>query len=328
VPPDHYRDTPARDAITGIAGFVDHVLVITHNRVYQLQGYGADDFVIHQRATGIGCISHHSICYDRHGRVWWWGQDGPYMYDGSFHFMGGDLLTYIKEDYAANRSLYEDMVAVIDHKWRVVKFMLPQWEAGPTTWYVGAIQGIDPVLLALGQSLQPAWSFDVQARAVSGMGGLVDTGDSEEYYHGGADGILRLTNVEDDADDAGDDREKEVIVRTGHLYVGGDQSGNIWHGSRLVGMNVFFSSIGDTEVQIFSGDDGTHVATTPSWGPHTLGPTITGGKTERTDRFVPFRNGPTGAGHTVEFRAVGSTHWQYRGLSFKFKPGGKAQLNS
>ena len=120
------------------------------------------------RATGIGCISHHSICFDRHGRVWFWGQEGPYMYDGSFHYMAADLMTYIKDEYAADKERYEDICGVIDHKWRVVRFLLPRWDEDPdeplTYWYVGAIQGIDPVLLAMGQSLQPAWSFDTQSK--------------------------------------------------------------------------------------------------------------------------------------------------------------------
>jgi hypothetical protein len=233
VPPDspHYRDTLDRDAVVGYGWFRDHVLVGTYNQWYSIMGYGPDDWVIHKIASGIGLLSHHSIAYDEYGRVWFAAQDGVYMYDGSFHLMSADLMKFWKDDYLENREVYEDSVGMIDKQWHVYKLLLPQYVTGPTTWYVGNIQGLDPGRIGIGGTMeqQPAWSFDVQDRAVSAQGPLVDAGQREEYYHGGADGKLRRTNVDEDPDDAGDTRQKEMVIRTGHIWQNIDHWGQPLH---------------------------------------------------------------------------------------------------
>jgi catechol 2,3-dioxygenase-like lactoylglutathione lyase family enzyme len=326
VPPGatHYDDTLDRDAITGLGWFRDHVLVGTYNNWYSYINHGDDDWVLHKIASGIGLLSHHSIAYDEFGRVWFAGQDGVYMYDGAFHLMSKDLLSYYVADYRANTALYEDSVGMIDKQHRVFKLLLPQYLEGPTTWYVGCIQGLDPARMISSSAPQPEWSFDVQDRAVSAQGPLVDSGSQEEYYHGGADGKLRLTNVEDDPDDDGDTRLKEMIVRTGHIWLNNDQSGDVHRGGKLTGVTIFFKCEHVSELSMWFGDDtAEEEAAAASWGPNSLAATNSVTRAHRTYRNIPILRGAAG-GVTIEWRVESPLVAEYRGHSLNPRGGAKA----
>lgn len=235
VPTDHFRDTFAREPVTGIWRGRNELIVFCQRNSYLIRqfGLGENDFVLERLDSNVGCISHFGI-QEIHNRLWFPGEDGIWIYDGAFHYLMPDLRKLWQTDYASDRDAFRAGFGAQDRINKVYVFFTnrsarPEWEntgIDPgTVRYVGYYANFEPSML--GQERYPDWSLDFLHRFDSAALYTIDG----EMLIASCDGIVRKQD-ETNGDDDGDIIGKELIIRTGHRLMY-DPGGDIQSGKTL-----------------------------------------------------------------------------------------------
>jgi len=73
--------TRAKGVITGMVGYLDHVIVFTEHSMHELYGTGPGNYELIDVEGAVGCISHRSLTTCNAKLFWMW-YDGIYMYSG------------------------------------------------------------------------------------------------------------------------------------------------------------------------------------------------------------------------------------------------------
>jgi hypothetical protein len=339
VPEANFRDTYAREPITGLWRGRNELIIFCLRNSYLLRqfGSGENDFVLERLDSNVGCISHFGI-QEIHNRLWFPGEDGIWIYDGGFHYLMPDLRKLWQDDYAANQDAFQNGFAGHDRINKVYIYFTnrsdrPEWEntqLNPgTIRYVGYYASFEPSML--GEASYPEWSLD-----------FLDRFDSAALYNQNAelliascDGIVRKQD-DADGDDDGDLLQKELIIRTGHNLFG-DPGGDIQSGKKLDQVWVHCESESNAwEFRCLGGDEEAWNQVFPDNVRHfwkadiaasaeTQQRTYDDGVYEFTyvAKAVHFLlpEQVVGRGFTFETRAVAPIGMKYRGVGGMWSPG-------
>jgi len=244
-----FRDTLAREPITGIHRGRNELIVFCQDNSYLIRqfGGGQDDFVMERLDSNVGSVTHFSI-KEIHNRLWFAARDGIWIYDGAFRYVLDDLRSKYEQEYCEDQESFENGFAVYDKLNKVYIFnRIPtiavggsatEWEpktgiSPKTVGYVGYIAEFEPSMA--GQELQPDWTFDFRGRQDSSS----LYGKDNELYVASCDGKIRrqikpcelslaLAAYRDEgssafsatlygSDDDGDSAVKKLIIRHSHM---------------------------------------------------------------------------------------------------------------
>jgi hypothetical protein len=302
----------------------DLLIVTCLRAVYAIQGFSANDIQIIKLTDFYGCVSNATLLrVGPNGDLWGAGQEGVWMYNGTFHdFMDDDLRDYWAAMYSANAATFQQSCfAAEDRKMRVYKIQTPKLSdqpAGITSFkWIGHW---DPTL----EGGVPWWTFDGRARSDSVMGNLLSEDDSTflDSYTGSCDGIIRKENVDADADDDGDDYAKAWTVLGKHYFFG-DQCGDDSHGHTYTDLDVFLKNE-NTQVTVgmYGGDDTAAGAYAPQWSQVIPVGAVAAPrpKVARTSMHLE-PNRINGKGVSVKFTATSPVDVRLRGYAIYFKDG-------
>lgn len=349
VAPASFRDTLDREPITGIWKGRNELIVFCARASYMLRqfGTGIDDFIMEKLDSNVGCLTHHGI-QEVHNRLWFPSEDGPWIYDGSFRYLGKEIEPLWRDDRKANPAAYLDGFSAHHRSDKVYMFftkrtLRPEFEnsglsPGTITW-IGYYGDFDPSLA--GNQAQPEWTLDMKHRFDSCA--LYD--EDGNLLIGSCDGKVRQEDATD-GDDDGDRIQKEAVVRGGHLLYnvpgddleGGKQLPQLWYyvESELTGWSVYVrggdeqawrSKLPDNDIDGFWKID---VAASQHTETRQVATLRSGRKTlamlhvpATVHYFVPER--VTGRGFTLELRATAPVGLKYRGFGGQWAPGSTAR---
>lgn len=339
VPKANFRDTYAREPITGIFRARNEFIVFCIRNSYLLRQFGSgdNDFVLERLDSNVGCITHFGI-QEIHNRLWFPSEDGIWIYDGGFHYLMPDLRRMWRTDYAANKQAFIDGFAGHDRINKDYIFFTnrserPEWEntglIPGTVRYVGYYANFDPSML--GQDLFPDWSLDFVFRFDSAALYNHDA----ELLVASCDGVVRKQD-EDNGDDDGDILEKELIIRRGHDVMG-DPGDDVQGGKELhqVWLHVESES-NDWELRCLGGDEEAWQQIAPDnvrhfWKADIPASAFSEDRTYSDGTYVMdyvpqsvhflLPEQVVGRGFTFEVRAVAPVRMKYRGLGGMWAPG-------
>lgn len=317
VGPNNYRDTTDLKEIVGGGPVpsVEQFLIFGISSAYVIAGYTQADFVIDRISSSIGLLSHFTIVIINE-RMWFWAQDGQYLYDGQFRYMMKKLRSWFRDDYASNCANFKRAIAADDRHWHTIKILIPS-ETGPVTYYVGHYLPVDPAVE--GGESQPWWVFDKRDRPDNTIAAVEADGDCvDELWTGSCDGMVRRENQEDDADDDGDTYGKKATIRTKHYFLRG-QHGGRYQGMKTTDVTLYLRSANQGyRLSAYAGDDTAREASQPSWGPYDFPPLFQPGATDETAKLIK----PKLAGAaTFELEVNAPVGLEYRGISLDHVPG-------
>lgn len=339
VPTDQFRDTFGREPITGIFKGRNELVVFCYRRSYMLRqfGTGDNDFVLEELDSDVGCITHHGI-WEIHNRLWFPGEDGIWLYDGSFRYLMADLRSFWRDDYLANKSAFDGGFAVQDRVNKVYIFFTkrPDRDAFENTGlspgtirYVGYYGNFEPSMA--GQYTEPDWTLDMLTRFDSGAFYNADG----ELLIASCDGIVRKqdsTNGDDDGDTLG----KRLILRHRHeLYL--EPGDDIQSGKRLDQLWCHLQAESNAwQLRCLGGDEDAWRQAVPDnttyfWKYDSTASALTQGLTrggtttiytycaKSIHFFLPEK--VVGRGFTFEIRGTTPVGMKYRGLGGMWSPG-------
>lgn len=217
VPATNYLDTEDREPITGLAATREAFIVFCAESAYLLRktGDGQFDFHLQKLDSAIGCLSHHGIRII-HNKVYFPFEDGPWLYDGGFRFIGSDIRNFWKADYASDKQPFLDSFAIDNRESKEYRLYTPrplnpnfQGQVVGTVAYVGNYLNSEQSIG--GQNSQPDWSVNVHARTAS----AAYYSSLHEVLIAWTDGFIRVENEEEEGDD-GDDLLKHLTAISPH----------------------------------------------------------------------------------------------------------------
>jgi hypothetical protein len=284
-----------------------------------IQGFDNGDYQMVKISNYYGVISHHSMVrVGPDADLWAAGQEGAWMFNGSFHdLMEDDLRDYWRDAYRADPLNYEDAFAAEDRFTRTYHLVVPQ--ADNTTFkYVGHWF---PVV----RGGPPWWVFDRRNRQDSALGTLV-SGNSDhfgELVSGSCDGFMRKENVAADTNDDSDTYAKALTITTKHYFFG-DQGGDAAHGRNYNGLDIFLKNESTAvTVAAYGGDDTANAAASPQWSKTIPAAAVTTPRPRvaRTSEHFEGLAEINGKGLTLKFTASAPTNVALRGFSIYHSPG-------
>lgn len=344
VNPASYRDTTDRESITAIWKGRNELIVFCERNSYMVRqfGGGLDDFVLEKLDSDVGCISHFGI-QEIHNKLWFPGEDGIWIYDGSFRYLMKDVNPLWASDWADNKDAFRDGFGLHDRINKVYMYVtnraarLEFENTGlfpGTVAYVGYYGDFEPSMA--GERGAPEWMLDMKDRFDSC--GFYDA--DGELVIGSCDGKIRKQDW-DNGDDDGDALQKEAIIRSGHhLFF---EPGDDWEsGKKLSQVWAYVESEQSAwTLYIRGGDEQVWRAELPdneyAWWKVDVAAselveardiTLASGRRETTTLyhvaatthyFIP--HGSTGRGFTFEFRSIAPIGLRYRGFGGMWEPG-------
>lgn len=343
-----FRDTLDKEPITAIWKGRNELLVFCLRASYMIRqfGSGTDDFIMEKLDSDVGCITHFGI-QEIHNKLWFPSEDGPWIYDGGFRYLGKEIQPLWRDDYQRDREAFLDGFAMHDRISKVYLFVTRRYDREEfentgiepgTVIYCGYYGAFEPSMA--GEQRHPEWTLDFKHRFDSS--GFYD--DRGELVVGSCDGKVRRQDWTDTEDD-GDLLRKEAIVRTGHhlFFEPGD---DLEGGKHLAQLWAYVESeLSDWTIHAIGGDEQAWKGELPDndmwfWkadvpaSQKTETRVVRGSRTrQRTldllyvpatvHYFVPER--VTGRGFTFEIRAIGARGLEYRGLGGLWGPGATAR---
>jgi len=322
-----WLETLDGEAVTGLKRWGDLLFVGCLRAMYVIQGFSAGDYQIVKVQNYYGCISNASMqLVGPDSDLWGAGQEGVWMYNGSFHdLMEEDLRGEWRDDYRANQINYEDCFAAEDRFSRTYQLVIPQDDESTFKWVGHWV----PVTM---RGAAPWWVHDIRTRQDNAIGSLIISNDDHygELLTGSCDGFIRKENVQDDPDDDGDSYQKALTLQTKHFFFG-DQGGDDAHGRNFPALDVFLQNE-STSVTLSAkaGDDSAQVSTTPQWSR-----TISAGavstpraKVARTSLSFNGLSEINGKGITLRFTATAPLNVRLRGFAIYHTQGEQERLFS
>lgn len=339
VRPAAFRDTHEREEITGVWKGRNELIVFCLRSCYLIRqfGSGEDDFVMEKLDSDVGCINHHSI-YELHNKLWFAGEDGAWLYDGTFRYLMSDIRLLWQADYAANKDAFTEGFVGHDKINKCFVFFTKRPARGAfentglspgTIRYVGYYADFEPSMG--GRMTQPEWSLDMLTRF-----------DSAALYNqdgqlmiASCDGKIRVQD-DTDPDDDGDTLKKRLIIRTPHylFYKPGDSRQN---GKTLKQLWTYVESeLNSWTLYVLGGDENAWKRVRPDnvrhhWRYVVPASALTQNVTydsavyqyeyteESVHFFLPEKS--SGRGFTFEIVADNPVGMQYRGLGGLYSPG-------
>lgn len=308
------------ERVTGLKRWGDILLVGCLRACYAIQGFSSGDYQMIKLSNYYGVVSHHSmVLVGPDSDLWAAGQEGVWMYNGSFHdLMEDDLRNYWRDDYMTNPLFYEDSFAAEDRYERTYQLVIPQ-ENSTTFKYIGhwlpVVKGGQP----------PWWVWDRRNRKDSAIGSIVPADDNHfgELLTGSCDGFIRKENIQSNADDDGDTYGKAMTVTTKHFFFG-DQSGDFAHGRNYTDFDVFLRNpTVAVTISAYAGDDSANQASEAQWSQVVPASAVTTprAKVALTSSHIGPVAEINGKGITLKFTASSPTGVGLRGFSIYFTLG-------
>jgi hypothetical protein len=312
----NYFKTLDRRLVTCAKVSTEQIIVGTRASVQEVQGWGLEDFNVRFITRAFGIVSHHGskVLNDK---LWAMTAEGYMLIAGNdYRFLMPTLRSYFRDQYLANKALYEDAVAEIDPYNHVLKILIPGDSA---FYYVGHYLPLETGLG--GNGTLPYWTFDQRARKDFSMG-LVATGSlKDEMLTGSCDGYSRTENDPANDDDDGDSAGKPVTIAFRHEFAG-DPGGDSQHTKQWTHVEAFVKSELDAyTMSLYPGDDDGYSAENPSF-------------TKRIEASQLVKHGDTaiartstgplevsrtsGKGVTVEFTGTRLVAFECRGYELHF----------
>lgn len=245
------------EPIVGLVTVRDMLLVLCPRSSYIVQGYTEDDITMQISEPELGTICHAGITVID-GKAFIPTDRGPFVFDGTWHFIGQEIEKHWREQYAANTSRYERAFGIEDKAQNVWKFgPVSDSDVGSSTLTIYWVADYRPVLPNTGGGFtQPNWSYDVRSRTDFSAAELTLSGQRRgDLYTGSCDGFIRQENVDSDGGDDLDGYHKRVTIRTAH-YLMNDPGGGRNHGKRLIDCDMYVTSEdSDWSFGIYGGDE-------------------------------------------------------------------------
>lgn len=315
-------DTRDGEAVTGLKRWGDLLIVGCLRACYAIQGFDSGDYQMVKLSNYYGVLSHHSMVrVGPNSDLWAAGQEGVWLFNGSFRdLMKSDLRNHWRDDYRANKLLYEDCFAAEDRFARTYQLAIPQAAGADqqTFKYIGHWADVQ-------EGSDPWWTFDRRTRQDSAIGTLL-IGDDDHYGElltGSCDGFIRKENVESDDDDDGDAFAKAMTITTKHYFFG-DQSGDDAHGRSYTGLDLFLKNENTAvTVAAYAGDDTANQAVSPQWS-HVVPADASSDprpRVPRTSKHVDGLAQVNGKGVTLKFTATSPVGVSFRGFGIYHVPG-------
>lgn len=337
VPPTNFLDTDDREAITGLAATREAFIIFCAQSAYLLRktGEGQFDFLLQKLDSAVGCSSHHGIRII-HNKVYFPFEDGPWIYDGGFRFIGSDIRNFWRADYQADRQPFLDSFAIDHREAKQYVLFTPrplkptfQGSAPGTVAYVGNYLNSEQSIG--GQNAQPDWSIDIYDRVASAA-----------YYSSLSEVLIAWTDGEiriEDASDADDDDDallKHLTAVSPHqcFLDEGDDSESAHEFSPL--WAYVEAELNDWVVSYLGGDEAAGqqklpdnslfwfkktVAASQSWGPLVVdGTTYMAKAIARSVHFIQSSR-VAGRGLTTRFDADSAVGMKIRGYGGMYGPG-------
>ena len=316
-----WLETLDGETVTGLKRWGDLLFIGCLRALYVVQGFSAGDYQMVKVQNYYGCISHHSMqLVGPNSDLWCAGQEGVWMYNGSFHdLMEADLRDVWRDGYRAEPLRYEDCFAAEDRFYRTYQLVIPQTDDSTFKW----IGYWNPLLQ--GQK-EPWWSNDIKARKDNAIGSLITSNNDHygELLTGSCDGFIRKENVLDDPDDDGDSYQKALTIFTKHFFFG-DQGGDSAHGRDYAALDIFLKNESTSvNISAYAGDESAQEAASPQWGPKTISAGAVTLPRPRVPRTSLSFNGLAeinGKGISLKFTATAPTYVSFRGFTIYHKPG-------
>jgi hypothetical protein len=190
--PEKYEPVNPSDGqkIAGILSVFDKLVVFKDRSVFALVGNGPNDWFIEEITTAVGCLAPASIVVAG-GRVFWWSQDGPVVWDGlgAPEKLGKTLINTTIDPLTLNMTRLEQVIGVHDPRESRVMWAVPS--AGqtrndiiiPFKYQLGQFEGlwyaIQPASFVVGtDSSEREWVY------IGGYGGRV-----YQWWTGKTDGV-------------------------------------------------------------------------------------------------------------------------------------------
>ncbi len=328
VGPNAYIPTKGREAITGMLGTDDQLLMLCLECGYDVQGYSAGganpDFKMRRISGSIGCISHDSLTVV-YNRPHWASKFGPVDYPGGGAeprlLIDDRMGTFWREDYEANRAAYEDCQGAFETEHQGYRLLIPLGNS--FNYILSYATG--------GRSSLPEVYFLMRDRYDGAIGNLwLPNSGRSVFYVGGADGFLRKENQYDDATDDDDTGQKTLTIQPKHFFLP-DQAGNRFHGAMLHVAQFFIRVRQAFSVEFYMGDDMAGTGE-PTWGPYNF-PAVGGASdsigpiVDDTSTYpIPVRLG--GQGVTAVLRIPNAMDFEYRGLTLVHGQGPRARTRA
>jgi len=266
-------------------------LILTPTSCYRLRGFTEDDMALDLIDDEIGCIAPLGASMVR-GKVWFPSYDGPWMYNGSFHFMGRQNETLWRRWYETYRAQMENGFAITDTVYKTWSFVIPNLTDvitdpklhvptfSPTILYrtyvwVADYRRVNPDVSGVFD--QPDWSFDTFQQSWTAGANLGLPGSKRrDVFMGFCDGEVRQWD-ESNEDDDGDGGGKVLWLRLPHYtfgYPGGGERGggkrfpNVWLyvESEDVEWNLFLKAGNDQAWRQLNPGYQTDIDLTTHWG--------------------------------------------------------------
>lgn len=344
VAPASFRDTLGKEEITGIAKGRNELVVFCLRNSYMIRqfGQGEDDFVMEKLDSDVGCLTHFGI-FEIHNKLWFPSEDGPWIYDGGFRYLGKEIQPLWRSDYESNKAEFLSGFAWHDRVNKVYGWVTRRpgreefegTEIFPgTVTYCGYYGEFEPSMG--GQAQHPEWTIDLKYRF-----------DSSAFYNeegelvlGSCDGVIRKQDWTD-GDDDGDTLQKPLVIRSGHqLFF---EPGDDWEFGKELKQTWMYVESESTawSVYIRGGDEQVWKSRLPDnifqfWKSDVAATASSETRTLRTSdgqtRTVALEYVPatthfmipaqvTGRGFTWEVRATAPVGLQYRGFGGLWAPG-------
>lgn len=320
-----WLETLDGEAVTGLKRWGDLLFVGCLRAMYVVQGFSAGDYQMVKVSNFYGCISHHSmVLVGPDSDLWGAGQEGVWLYNGSFHdLMEDDLRNTWRDAYRADPLRYEDCFAAEDRFFQTYQLVIPQADSSTLKW-VGAWSP----LLKGGSA--PWWSQDIRARKDNAIGSLI-TGNSDHYGElltGSCDGFIRKENVLTNSNDDGDTYAKALTIQSKHFFFG-DQGGDDAHGRNFPALDIFLKNE-QTSVTLaaYAGDESAPEGTTPQWTRAIPAGVVTlpQAKVARTSLSFNGLAEINGKGLTLKFTATAPLDVRFRGFAIYHMMGEQERL--
>ena len=322
-----WLETSDGETVTGLKRWGDLLFVGCLRAMYVVQGFSAGDYQIVKVQNYYGCISNASMqLVGPDSDLWVAGQEGVWMYNGSFHdLMEEDVRGEWRDGYRAEQINFEDCFAAEDRFSRTYQLVIPQDDDTTFKW-VGHWAPLSK------GGMSPWWVNDIRARKDNAIGSLIITDDDHygELLTGSCDGFIRKENVQDDPDDDGDAYQKAISLQTKH-FLFGDQGGDDAHGRNYPALDIFLKNESTSvTLSALAGDDSAQDSPSPQWTRTIPAGAVSSPRAKVSRTSLSF-NGLTeinGKGITLLFSAVAPVNVRLRGFQIYHSQGEQERLFS
>ncbi len=318
---ESFIDLKQRETITAGGMLGDTLGLFGQQAIYLLQGFDVEDFVLTRVDGTVGCINHFGMV-DVNGIMYWPAEMGYYGWFGAPRLTMKSKSAYLwQQQYQANPSRFELGHACDDRSQSIIKFLTIRTVTPRSRYWIGSYQNVDPTQ---GGGGEMEWTFDFRGREDSAMGVLLSAGTVRgELYTGSCDGYIRRENVQDDADDDGDEYGKLVTLETGALAPA-HQKGTYVEAFEFTWLDLFVMSENQGyTIEGRAGDDSAYLLDTPPFTLDVPASAATSGGRSRVPKTSERIHLHGLSGKTVSFKllVLAPTDLEYRGLGIQFEPG-------